>query len=123
MSSRRSKGRVSHAQRFAITAPYWGLYGARASKFKRTGPRHGARLAMEMSSMAKISGNTAGHGDRRWKADRVLAIVDRLLAAELEEARRQIALRHNYQLTLRYHNPLGNAQRSATMARIPGVRP
>lgn len=110
MSSRRAMGRTSHAERYAITATQEQLDASAARKLKRTGPRHGQRLAMEMRFIS-----AGGHGRKLAAARHIVAAQERNLRDELDDMRESILHRHDPLLARRYADPIG-ARRDAVKA-------
>lgn len=82
MSSRRAMGRVSHAERYAITATQEQIDAGAASKLQRTGPRHGQRLAQEMRFIS-----AGGHGRKLAAARHIVAAQERNLMDTIDDWR------------------------------------
>lgn len=100
--TRLAMGRVTHAERYAITATQEQFDAGAARKLQRTGPRHGQRLAQEMRVIS-----AGGHGRKLAAARHIVAAQERNLRDELDDMRESILNRHDPLLGRRYADPIG----------------
>lgn len=78
----RRGSRVTHAERYAITATQEQLDTSVERKLQRTGPRHGQRLAQEMRLIS-----AGGHGRKLAAARNIVAAQERNIRDMLDDQR------------------------------------